>query len=428
MSDAIVIEEVSKRYRLGASAPADTLREAITRFVRARLPGRRPAPEMPSAVARDRREIWALRDVSFSVARGEVVGLIGRNGAGKSTMLKILAHIIEPTSGRARIRGRCASLLEIGTGFHPDLTGRENVYLSGAILGMRRREIDRKFDEIVAFSEIERFLDTPVKHYSSGMYVRLAFAVAAHLETEILLVDEVLAVGDAAFQRKCLGAMSPGANKGRTVLFVSHNMDAIRSRCGQVHCFDRGQLVFSGPAAEGVDYYLKTSDLPAPVTAISLADNPAAQCEGLRLLDITLRNPAHPAVGPCTGDPLSIWLRYRSTRAFASPGFSFAISDMRGIELIRLTTLPISGFPIEGLHPAGAVELFLDELPLVAGPYALSFAFVRVNVAVVFALPNVLQFEVAPSDVYKSGFKPDQSRGRIVVRHHWSHAPEADPI
>lgn len=427
MSDAIVIENVSKRYRLGVSPSTDTLREAITRIVRARLPGRRRAPEMPNAAQRGRQEIWALHDVSFSVPRGEVVGLIGRNGAGKSTLLKILSHIIEPTSGRARIRGRFASLLEIGTGFHPDLTGRENVYLSGAILGMRRHEINRKFDEIVAFSEIERFLDTPVKHYSSGMYLRLAFAVAAHLETEILLVDEVLAVGDAAFQQKCLGAMSPGANSGRTVLFVSHNMDAIRSLCRRVHCFDHGQLVFSGPATEGIDYYLKMSDLPASVTAISLVDNAAAQCEGLRLLEITLRNPAQPAVGPCTGDPLSIRLRYQSTRPLLSPGFFFSISDTRGIELIHLNTLPISGFPIEGLHPAGVVELFLDELPLVSGPYTLSFAFDRANVATVFGLTNVLHFEVAPKDVYKSGCKLDQSRGRIVVRHHWSHEPEADP-
>jgi lipopolysaccharide transport system ATP-binding protein len=427
VTDAIVIENLSKRYRLGVSAPTDTLREAITRFVRARLPGRQRAPEIPSAVERDRHEIWALRDVSFSIPRGEVVGLIGRNGAGKSTLLKILSHIIEPTSGRARIRGRFASLLEIGTGFHPDLTGRENVYLSGAILGMRRCEIDRRFDQIVAFSEIERFLDTPVKHYSSGMYVRLAFAVAAHLDTEILLVDEVLAVGDAAFRQKCLGAMSPTANKGRTVLFVSHNMDAIRSLCGQVHCFDHGQLVFSGPASEAIDHYLGMLAVPAPVTAVSLADNPAARCDGFRLLEITLQNPAQPAVGPRTGDPLSIRVRYRSTRSFLGPGFFSSISDRRGIELIRLNTLPISGFPVEGLHPAGVVELFLDELPLVSGPYTLNFAFYRVNGGTVLALPSPIEFQVAPKDVYQSGCKMDQSRGRIVVRHHWSHQPEGDP-
>jgi lipopolysaccharide transport system ATP-binding protein len=427
VSDAIIIENVSKRYRLGTASGTETLREAISRFVSARLPGRKRAPQMPGTGRHEGQELWALRDVSFSVQQGEVVGLIGRNGAGKSTLLKILAHIIEPTSGRARLRGRFASLLEIGTGFHPDLTGRENVYLSGAILGMRRNEIDRKFDEIVAFSEIERFLDTPVKHYSSGMYVRLAFAVAAHLETEILLVDEVLAVGDAAFQQKCLGAMGPGAKSGRTVLFVSHNMDAIRALCRRVHCFEHGRLVFSGPAPEGIDCYMRGSALPAPVTASSLADNPAAQCEGFRILDVTLRNPAQPALGPCTGDPLSIRLRYRSTRPFLNPGFFFSISDPRGIELIHLNTLPISGFSIDGLHPAGVVELFLDELPLVSGPYTLSLAFDRTNIATVFGLPNFMLFQVAPRDVYKSGVKPDQSGGRVVVRHHWSHAPDADP-
>jgi lipopolysaccharide transport system ATP-binding protein len=406
---------------LGASSSTETLREAISRFFSARL---RRGPQAPGCGRHDGQDFWALRDVSFSVQQGEVVGLIGRNGAGKSTLLKILAHIIEPTSGRARLRGRFASLLEIGTGFHPDLTGRENVYLSGAILGMRRHEIARKFDEIVAFSEIERFLDTPVKHYSSGMYVRLAFAVAAHLETEILLVDEVLAVGDAAFQQKCLGTMGHGSKSGRTVLFVSHNMDAVRALCKRVHYFEQGRLAFSGPAAEGINAYLKTLDTPAPVTASSLADNPAAQCEGFRILDVTLHNPAQPTVGPCSGDPLSIRLRYQSTRPFLSPGFFFSISDTRGIELIHLNTVPISGFPVETMHPVGVVELFLDELPLVSGPYTLSFAFYRPFVATVLGMSNFLQFEVAPHDVYKSGHKPDQSSGRVVVRHHWSHAPE----
>jgi lipopolysaccharide transport system ATP-binding protein len=423
VSDAIIIENLCKRYRLGASPSNETLREAITRMARACLPGR----HTPGKGRSGGEDLWALRDVSFTVQQGEVVGLIGRNGAGKSTLLKILAHIIEPTSGRARLRGRFASLLEVGTGFHPDLTGRENVYLSGAILGMRRSEIERKFDEIVAFSEIERFLDTPVKHYSSGMYVRLAFAVAAQLETEILLVDEVLAVGDAPFQQKCMGAMNQGASTGRTVLFVSHNMDAIRSLCKRVHCFDHGRLVFSGPVSEGIDHYLSATETPVPVSTVSLVNNPAAQFEGLRILDITLRNPAHPTAGPRTGDPLSIRCRYRCEHPLISPGFFFSIADTRGAELIFLNTLPISGFPIEDLHPAGVVELFLDELPLVGGTYLLNFAFDRANVVARFALPGVLHFEVAPFDVYRSGYRLDQNGGRIVVRHHWSHEPDVDP-
>ena len=200
-------------------------------------------------------EFWALKDVDFEIKRGEVVGIIGRNGAGKSTLLKILSRITEPTEGRVTINGRIGSLLEVGTGFHPELTGRENIYLNGAILGMRRAEIRRKFDEIVAFAEIEKFLDTPVKRYSSGMYVRLAFAVAAHLEPEILLVDEVLAVGDAEFQRKSLGKMSDVANGGRTVLFVSHNLAAVRSLCSRAFLFERGKLAFGGDVSAALTSY-----------------------------------------------------------------------------------------------------------------------------------------------------------------------------
>jgi lipopolysaccharide transport system ATP-binding protein len=219
-------------------------------------PDAAPDPGTPVAENGRLRFIWALKDVNFEVRQGEVVGLIGRNGAGKSTLLKILARITRPTEGHAEIHGRVGSLLEVGTGFHPELTGRENVYMSGAILGMRKAEIDRKFDEIVAFSEVERFLDTPLKHYSSGMQMRLAFAVAAHLEPEILLVDEVLAVGDAAFQKKCLGKMSDVARRGRTIVFVSHNMAAVKALCSRAVLIREGTLAKSGAVAEVVDDYM----------------------------------------------------------------------------------------------------------------------------------------------------------------------------
>jgi len=219
-----------------------------------------PGSGFKSQVSSFSSELWALRDVSFEVKRGEVLGIIGRNGAGKSTLLKILSRITEPTSGRAVMRGRVGSLLEVGTGFHPELTGRENIFLNGAILGMRKKEIENKFDEIVAFAEIEKFIDTPVKRYSSGMYVRLAFAVAAHLDPEILIVDEVLAVGDAAFQKKCLGKMSDVATKeGRTVLFVSHNLASVKQLCQKVQVLDHGAIVYEGPTLEGVDRYLKVN-------------------------------------------------------------------------------------------------------------------------------------------------------------------------
>lgn len=245
MSDfAIRVEGLSKRYRIGETAGYGTLRETLSQLVRRR--------REPTEV----RTVWALRDATMEVMQGEVVGVIGSNGAGKSTLLKLLARITEPSGGRADVRGRIGSLLEVGTGFHPELTGRENIFLNGAILGMRRREIARKFDDIVSFAEIERFLDTPVKRYSSGMYLRLAFAVAAHLQHEILLVDEVLAVGDAVFQRRCLGKIDEVARGGRTVLFVSHNMEAVRSLTDRVVLLRDGAVAAVGTPDEVIASYL----------------------------------------------------------------------------------------------------------------------------------------------------------------------------
>jgi lipopolysaccharide transport system ATP-binding protein len=246
-SDTIItVENIGKRYRLGAQKNEryTALRDVIAEKARSLF--RNPQSAVRNGSEADASEFWALKDVSFEVKRGEVVGIIGRNGAGKSTLLKILSRITEPTEGKVRIKGRVASLLEVGTGFHPELTGRENIYLNGAILGMRRNEIKKKFDEIVAFAETEKFLDTPVKRYSSGMYVRLAFAVAAHLEPEILIVDEVLAVGDSQFQKKCLGKMHDVAKGGRTVLFVSHNMNAVESLCNSAILMHQGRLVRRG--------------------------------------------------------------------------------------------------------------------------------------------------------------------------------------
>jgi lipopolysaccharide transport system ATP-binding protein len=251
---AVRVGGLGKQYRLGGHGERySTLRDQLSKLASApfRGFGRR------AGYSEQNPAFWALKDVSFEVPQGEVVGIIGRNGAGKSTLLKILSRITEPTVGEVDINGRVGSLLEVGTGFHPELTGRENVYLNGAILGMRRSEITRKFDEIVAFAEVEKFIDTPVKHYSSGMYMRLAFAVAAHLEPEILIVDEVLAVGDAEFQKKCLGKMGDVAKDGRTVLFVSHNMHAIRSLCAQGIVLERGRMLFAGSAPASVSSYLE---------------------------------------------------------------------------------------------------------------------------------------------------------------------------
>jgi len=252
MNDAIRVEDLGKRYRIGGMPSGyRTLRDALASSVR-RLSRREPRPSTDT--------IWALRHINFNVERGQVLGIIGRNGAGKSTLLKLLSRVTDPTEGKAEIYGRVGSLLEVGTGFHPELTGRENIYLNGAILGMKRDEIERKFDEIVDFAEVRKFIDTPVKRYSSGMYLRLAFGVAAHLEPEILVVDEVLAVGDAEFQRKCLGKMSDVAHEGRTVLFVSHNMSAILRLTEETIVLDKGEIVMRGPTPEAVDFYM-TSEM-----------------------------------------------------------------------------------------------------------------------------------------------------------------------
>ncbi|MBP7141513.1 MAG: ABC transporter ATP-binding protein [Opitutaceae bacterium] len=302
----IEVDAISKRYHLRAGRRAATLRDAITggaREWKSRLFGRPPAS--------DSREFWALRDVSFSVTRGDVLGIIGRNGSGKSTLLKILSRVTDPTSGTATLRGRVASLLEVGTGFHPELSGRENVYLNGAILGLTRAEIRSRFDEIVGFAEVERFLDTPVKHYSSGMQVRLAFSVAAHLEPEILIVDEVLAVGDVAFQKKCIGKMSDFSQRdaGRTILFVSHNLSLVRQLCRTALLLDQGRIVSQGPAASVIDDYTRTlatlGPAPIPVQATS---------ERARVLQARITNErgtavAEVAVGEAWNVRLSLQIR-----------------------------------------------------------------------------------------------------------------------
>jgi len=265
---ALQIDQLSKRYRIGESVAYKTLRESITGLLR--QPFCRMGLTDGAAGDRNARSfIWALKDITLAISRGDIVAIIGRNGAGKSTLLKILARITRPTSGKAEINGRVGAILEVGTGFHPELTGRENIFLNGAILGMRRFEINRKFDEIVEFAEVEKFIDTPVKRYSSGMYVRLAFSVAAHMEPDILLVDEVLAVGDLAFQRKCLGKMESVANEGRTVVFVSHQMHAVRTLCKSTVWLEAGRVAEAGPTFAVVKHYeetgLQSLDDSAPV-------------------------------------------------------------------------------------------------------------------------------------------------------------------
>ncbi len=306
----ITVEGLSKRYLIGHLPAANTLRDRIGRAFGSAVD--RLTPGAPDA-RRSVEEFWALRNLSFEVSRGQVLGIVGRNGAGKSTLLKILSRITEPTTGTVRMRGRVASLLEVGTGFHPELTGRENVYLNGAILGMNKAEIVRKFDEIVEFSEIGRFLDTPVKHYSSGMYVRLAFAIAAHLESEILIVDEVLAVGDAQFQRKCLNKVSEVTHGGgRTVLFVSHNSAALQGICSAGIWLNKGQLAGQGTINECLSEYLKTghqeASFPPPAEdkpyISSVRVNPQALAEGRIEVEVGFKAP-YPLSPPVVGVTIS---------------------------------------------------------------------------------------------------------------------------
>ena len=356
---AIRISDLSKQYRLGevCSVAYDTLRDTLADAARTswRKLLRRQARTSPPV---EDKTFWALQDVTFDVQPGEVVGVVGRNGAGKSTFLKILSRITEPTRGSVELYGRVGSLLEVGTGFHPELTGRENIFLNGAILGMSRREIKHKFDAIVAFAEIDRFLDTPVKRYSSGMYVRLAFAVASHLEPEILIVDEVLAVGDAQFQQKCLGRMNEVRNQGRTVLFVSHNMSAVRSLCTRAVLLEKGRLALDGSTSEVVDRYIQAgqvqdSSRDIPENAERITNGQARMCS-VAVSDLQ----GGPASQLYFGQPFKVTFECELFEDVPDGHFEVSISNSDGMHILYATTIA-GGRPAQyltaGRHEVSAV-------------------------------------------------------------------------
>ncbi|MGD2124844.1 MAG: ABC transporter ATP-binding protein [Desulfobacteraceae bacterium] len=324
---AIKTRELSKLYRIGEHVSYRTLRETIVDVIRS--PFKEPffGGKKCREISQNERHIWALKDISLDVKKGEVVGIIGPNGAGKSTLLKILSRITKPTAGYAEINGRVGSLLEVGTGFHPELTGRENIYLNSAILGMRKSEIEQKLEEIIAFAEIEKFLDTPVKRYSSGMYVRLAFAVAAHLEPSILLVDEVLAVGDAAFQKKCLKKMGDVAKEGRTILFVSHNMGAIRGLCGRAICLDVGRVIMDGDVKDTVNTYLDSINMTSRTTLAQVhPDHHQMVIERLLLKDYCGETTTHFEYG----NDITIEIYYHAFNRIEKPYFWVGIASQYG--------------------------------------------------------------------------------------------------
>jgi lipopolysaccharide transport system ATP-binding protein len=402
----IEIRGLSKRYQLGTIG-ATSLKEEVSRLW-ARACVRRPAEPSPDG---DARILWALRDVSLDVGRGEIIGVVGRNGAGKSTLLKILSRITQQTAGVITLRGRVASLLEVGTGFHPDLTGRENVFLNGAMLGMSKAEIRSKLDAIVAFAEVERFIDTPVKRYSSGMYVRLAFAVAAHLEPEILVVDEVLAVGDAQFQQKSLGRMGAVAREGRTVLFVSHNTAAIESLCSRAVLLEAGRLVADGPCHAVVsEYLLALSDR----ARAALAQGGGRFIRSLRIMDRT----GAPRDAFRIGEDVVFEVALHGDELVDHPRFGIAIAGPRGerIATIHTDVQQKAGWAFRGPKRVRAVW---RRLPLNAGRY-------RVDLSLwgyareLETLVGCGTLDVQAADVYGTGALPDPSyQGYLVPDAEW---------
>ena len=413
MTIAVKVEHLGKRFLLGESIE-HTLSSRVGDLLRGRV--RRAA---------GREEFWALRDVNFEVKEGEALGIIGGNGAGKSTLLKVLSRITPPTEGRARVKGRLSSLLEVGTGFHPELTGRENVFLNGAILGMRKYEVQRKFDEIVAFSGVEKFIDTPVKRYSSGMYVRLAFAVAAHLEPDVLIIDEVLAVGDADFQKRCLGKMNDVAKQGRTVLFVSHNMAAVQKLCSWAIWMREGQVASSGEPGEVIGAYLEASGQHASGEADrpgylywreSTTESEEVGITSLQLLGADGR----PLQSAATFERLRFRIGFETRRAYRSFSAVLQVNTGDGVPLLLTSTTPDQGLPFSVDPGAHCIDCEFEQFPLAAGEYMLDLGLAIPGVEYVWRNEALCRLRVEPRDVFGSGLPPDSRRYLVAASNRWA--------
>jgi lipopolysaccharide transport system ATP-binding protein len=406
---AVHVDRVSKLYRIGAQFDQRTFREAVTDFIALRR-----RTEEPGA-----RDLWALRDVSFDVRRGEAIGIIGQNGAGKSTLLKILSRITEPTSGRIEVRGRVSSLLEVGTGFHAELTGRENIQLNGAILGMTRKEIRERFDEIVAFAEVERFIDTPVKYYSSGMYMRLAFAVAAHLEPEILVVDEVLAVGDAAFQAKCLRKMNDVASHGRTVLFVSHNMTAVKSLCRAAVWLRQGGVVEIGDAASVVTHYLQHASSRAGLDDVAEIIAAFPEDPVFRLDSITLRQHGQTSTALVNGEPIDVEIAFEVKTTTLGLHVYTQVFDLDEILLFESLHNGDTDAPprVDAGRYVATMRIPADLLA--ARPYQLRVHAGIADVRSLIPEPVRINFDVQQTGIVNRAYPGYPPAGRIAPRLDW---------
>lgn len=408
---AIEARGLGKRYRLGALEPYKTLRDEVVRLV-----GRRHSQSREERAAL--KELWAVRDVSLQLEQGEVLGIVGKNGAGKSTLLKILTRITRPTTGQARVVGRLGALLEVGTGFHLELTGRENIYMNGSILGMTRAEIRRKFDQIVDFSGVETFLDTPVKRYSSGMRVRLAFSVAAHLDPEILVIDEVLAVGDAAFQRKCLGRMSEVAAEGRTILFVSHQLEMLLNLCSRAVRFESGQLVDDGATEHVVNRYL--GSLRDRINDNPVASRTDRSGDGfLRVFGIETRDSEGRILSQVrSGDTVEFVLRYRILKEGSRRSVDVRINlfDRLRRPLTRLVSGPVEA-RLSSEEKEGEFRCRIRLLPLPPGTYSLGFGIVADGTRC-DKITDAWSFEVTPGDFFGTG-QSVEALGLFLCQHQW---------
>lgn len=427
--NAIRCDGLSKQYRIGRLEGYKALRDVVTDAALSplrRLRVGRSAGKSGGNGSAQRATIWALDDVSFEIKHGEVVGIIGRNGAGKSTLLKILSRITKPTKGHAEIHGRVGSLLEVGTGFHPELTGRENIYLNGAILGMRKAEIDRKFDEIVAFAEVEKFVDTPVKRYSTGMHVRLAFAVAAHMETEILLVDEVLSVGDAEFQKKCLGKMDEVANNGRTVLFVSHNMATIRHLCDKSVFLQRGCVAGFSDTRSIVNMYensyLEDKGRHSAGTLLEERVDPARDFQVFRIDMLDENDNVKQSLA--TWDRVRFRIHYYARYSVSNGSAVFKVSTMDQTPLLLCSTTPDSNVAMDIASGTHYVECEFASWPLSAGRYLISAALAIPNKEWLTTIDQAALLEVEGKDVFGSGtLMPHAARALFAIPHNWRIGP-----